>query len=58
MKQQNLRIEKVAKQLVKHITEQEAYGWPPRCPAICYQPIRPKKDEAAELGNGQYIEKL
>lgn len=43
MKQQNLGIEKAAKQIVKHITEQELYGWPPLCPALCYQPVRPKK---------------
>lgn len=48
MKQQNIVIEKAAKQLVKHITEKEAYGWPPLCPALYYQPVRPKKEETAQ----------
>lgn len=58
MKQHSISIEKAAKQVVKHIIEQEAYGWPPLCPALYYQPVRPKKDEATEPGNSQYIEKL
>lgn len=58
MKRQNISIEKVAKRLAKHITEQEAYGWPPLCPALYYQPIRPKKEKAAQLNSNQYSEKL
>lgn len=57
MKQQSIIIEKAAKQLVKHITEQEVYGWPPLCPALCYQPVRPKK-KAAQPSSEQYVEKL
>lgn len=44
MKRQSVSIEKVAKRLAKHITEQEVYGWPPLCPALysyyCYWLIR------------------
>ena len=58
MKQQNLGIEKAAKQIVKHITEQELYGWPPLCPALCYQPVRPKKEEAMQPSGEQYTGKL
>lgn len=58
MKRQNISIEKVAKRLAKHITEQEVYGWPPLCPALYYQPIRPKKEKAAQLNSDQYSEKL
>ena len=58
MKRQNISIEKVAKRLAKHITEQEVYGWPPLCPALYYQPIRPKKEKAAQLNSNQYSEKL
>lgn len=58
MKKQNLRIEKVTKQIAKHITEQEAYGWPPLCPALCYQPVRPKKEKAAQQSREQYTGKL
>ncbi len=48
MKKQNLRIEKVTKQIIKHIADQEVYGWPPLCPALCYQPVRPKKEKEAQ----------
>lgn len=58
MKRQNISIEKAAKQLVKHIADQEVYGWPPLCPALYYQPIRPKKEKAAQLNSDQYSEKL
>lgn len=58
MKRQNISIEKVAKRLAKRITEQEVYGWPPLCPALYYQPIRPKKEKAAQLNSDQYSEKL
>lgn len=58
MKRQSVSIEKVAKRLAKHITEQEVYGWPPLCPALYYQPIRPKKEKAAQLNSDQYSEKL
>lgn len=58
MKQQSAIIEKASKQLVKHITEKEAYGWPPLCPALCYQPVRPKKEEATQTNSDQYGEKL
>lgn len=58
MKQQSIRIENVAKQVVKHITDQEVYGWPPLCPALYYQPIRPKKEKAAQLNSDQHSEKL
>lgn len=44
MKRQNISIEKVAKRLAKHITEQEVYGWPPLCSALYYQPLRPKNE--------------
>lgn len=43
MKKQKHIIEKVSKQLVKHIAEKEAYDWPPLCIALYYQPIRPRK---------------
>lgn len=49
MKQQNLKIEKATKQIVKHIADQEVYGWPPLCPALCYQPVRPKKEKTERL---------
>lgn len=49
MKQQRGIIEKVSKQLVKHITEKEVYGWPPLCPALCYQPVRPRKESRDSL---------
>lgn len=58
MKQQSNRIENVAKQIVKYIAEQELYGWPPLCPALYYQPVRPKKEEVTQLNSDQYGEKL
>lgn len=57
MKRQNISIEKAAKQLVKHIADQEVYGWPPLCPALCYQPVRPKKEKAVQLNSDQYSKK-
>lgn len=48
MKQQNIIIEKAAKHLVKHIAEQEMFEWPPVCVALYYQPVRPKKENAAQ----------
>lgn len=56
MKQQNIIIEKAAKHLVKHIADQEVYGWPPLCPALCYQPVRPRKksrDSLVESGTAK-----
>ena len=44
MKKQKLSIERVTKKVIKHITEQEVYGWPPLCPALCYQPVRPQRE--------------
>lgn len=58
MKQRSTNIEKTAKRLVKRITEQEIYGWPPVCVALCYQPVRPKKEEATQTNSDQYGEKL
>lgn len=58
MKQRSINIEKAAKRLVKHITEQEMFGWPPVCVALYYQPVRPKKEEAVQLSCEQYVEKL
>lgn len=57
MKRQNISIEKAAKQLVKHIADQEVYGWPPLCPALCYQPVRPKKEETVQSNDERYVEK-
>lgn len=54
MKQRSTNIEKTAKRLVKRITEQEIYGWPPVCVALCYQPARPKK-EGATLPSSKQI---
>lgn len=58
MKQQNIIIEKAAKQLVKHIADQEVYGWPPLCSALYFQPIRPKKGKNAQPSNEQHVKKL
>lgn len=61
MKRQNIKnisIEKVAKRLAKHITEQEVYGWPPLCSALYYQPVRPKKEKIAQLISEEHSEKL
>ena len=58
MKQQSNRIENAAKQIVKYIAEKELYGWPPLCPALYYQPVRPKKEEVTQLNSDQYGEKL
>ena len=58
MKNQYLSIERVTKKVIKHITEQEVYGWPPLCPALCYQPVRPKKEKAVKLNSDQYSKKL
>ena len=56
MKKQNLKIEKATKQIVKHIADQEVYGWPPLCPALCYQPVRPKMESdhcGCHCGSGE-----
>lgn len=53
MKQQSISIEKVTRQLVKKITEQEIYGWPPVCVALCYHPLRPKHELKPEKENGK-----
>lgn len=58
MKKQNLRIEKATKQIVKHIADQEVYGWPPLCPALCYQPVRPKKEKAAQPSHELHTDKM
>lgn len=58
MKKQDLSIERVTKKVIKHITEQEVYGWPPLCPALCYQPVRPKKEKAVQPNSDQYSKKL
>lgn len=57
MKQQKIIIEKAAKQLVKHIADKEAYGWPPLCSALYYQPIRPSKRIGTELNGEEGAEK-
>lgn len=53
MKQQRIGVEKVARQVVKKITEQEVYGWPPVCVALCYQPLRPKSATKPEKEKGK-----
>lgn len=60
MKQRSISIQEATRQLVKKIAEQEIYGWPPVCVALCYQPVRPKtkKEEAAQPSSEQYVEKL
>ena len=58
MKQRSINIEKAAKRLVKHIAEQEMFGWPPGGGALYYQPVRPKKEEAVQLSSEQYVGKL
>ena len=58
MKKQNLRIKRATKQIVKHIAEQEVYGWPPLCPALCYQPVRPKKPKLTQSCGEQYMGKI
>jgi len=58
VKKQNLKIEKATKQIVKHIADQEVYGWPPLCPALCYQPVRPKKEKTERPSYEPHIDKM
>ena len=58
MKKQHVKIEKTTKQIVKHIADQEVYGWPPLCPALCYQPIRPKKETTARPSCELHADKM
>ncbi len=43
MNNQKSIVEKVVKQVVKRIADHEAYGWPPQCAALYYQPVRPQR---------------
>lgn len=56
MKQRSTRVEKVTKRLVKYIADQEVYTWPPRCLALYYQPVRPRKNKKEE-SSGQHVKK-
>lgn len=37
-------IDRMVKKMLNDIADSELYEWPPRCAAICYQPVRPKRD--------------
>ncbi len=58
MKKQTKIIERVTKQFINQIVEQEVLGWPPQCGALYFQPVRPKKEEVVQPSCEQYTEKL